>query len=102
MNSALLSSLTSWRARVAGPGPTLEIEPLSNYLRTLSAEVVHRTLGSRIRQAEILEMYAVRLWTTIDLQAQRKHAVIPSVVALAGFVSELDGGRLYYGQVDAI
>jgi RNA polymerase sigma factor (sigma-70 family) len=102
MDSALSATLSSWRSRAPGVAPSLDIEPLRTYLTGLAAESVLRSLGIRIRSDDArLELYAARLWKTIDLQAQRKHMELKSLPDVRGFVSELERGQLYYGQVEA-
>jgi hypothetical protein len=102
MDSALTASLQAWRSRAAGPLPTLEIEPLGAYLRSLAAERVRQSLRLRIRPEDPrIEPYAARLWKTVDLQAQRKNLNPVSMHDLHELVTDLENGRLYYGPVDA-
>jgi hypothetical protein len=102
MDSALTASLQSWRTRACGPAASLDIEPLSVYLRGLAARMVHQSLRRKIRPEDpLVELYAARLWKTIDLQAQRKNLNPIAMRDLHDLVCDLEKGRLYYGQVDA-
>lgn len=102
MDSALSASLSSWRSKAPGPGPTIEVEPLGAYLKSLAADKLRGVLGQTVSQNEArIDLYAGRLWKTIALQAQRKNVMPAALPQLRDLVSDLEQGRLYYGQVDA-
>src|SRR5262245_26567752 len=102
MDSALQASLSSWRSRLADAPPTIDIQPLSAYLKGLAADALRRVIGLHVRPEDAqLELYALRLWETIDLQDQRRNMNVSGMPELRSFVCDLENGRLYYGQVDA-
>ena len=101
MDSPLLTSVTAWQSRTGGKVSSAEIPPFVDCLRRLAKERVFRSLGHALNEPDDgLDIYATRLWKTINLQMQKKDVIPVCVADLQEVVADLESGQLFYGRVD--